>query len=618
MKYMSFKFKKFKGIRDAIVKLDGPRGSIYTLVGLNESGKTTVLEAINYFRTDDQGVHALTQKTASGSSLATIVPKDKKANFNDKIEIEAVIRIEPHDITAIQDYCRKELNSTLDVTSLPKDLNVTRSIQYENSAHKSSGASWKLNIKTKKGRAKHFITCPPEDWQQIVRFVAGRLPRVVYFPTFLFDFPEKILISEDGEAPQGNEYLKMIVEDALASLDQPLDLQKHIIDRITDFEQGASFSTFVSAWTASDEKERVDHCLYQLQRKIGQEIFSRWQQILGESARGKELLIGLDIQDAGNNTRAVYLTFHVKERDSKYKISERSLGFRWFFCFLLFTRFMRNRNNTAGTIFLFDEPASNLHSRAQSKLLDSLEKIAGEGNDIIYTTHSHHLINPLWLEYTYVIANNSAPESDLEVSDKAMDVQAIRYRTFVGQNEEKSHYFQPILDRLDYRPAPLEGVRSGVIVEGKSDFYILNWYKKYFKPDLKFEIIPVGGSSNAAPLLSLYLGWSKAFVILLDSDTAGIDAGKRYLDSLPISPHRVTFIGSAFDGDKKIKEIEDLISDSVKSDIAQHFGTKKASKTQILRAFSESLMGTNLIAADKVMLERLDQLTQHLEIKVAQ
>jgi len=50
MKFTYFKFKNFKGIEDQTLDLSKSGGSnIYTLVGLNESGKTTILEAINFF-----------------------------------------------------------------------------------------------------------------------------------------------------------------------------------------------------------------------------------------------------------------------------------------------------------------------------------------------------------------------------------------------------------------------------------------------------------------------------------------------------------------------------------------------------------------------------------------
>ena len=40
MKITKFRIKNYKGINDTTISLPGNKGSIYTLVGLNESGKT--------------------------------------------------------------------------------------------------------------------------------------------------------------------------------------------------------------------------------------------------------------------------------------------------------------------------------------------------------------------------------------------------------------------------------------------------------------------------------------------------------------------------------------------------------------------------------------------------
>ncbi|MBE7440321.1 MAG: AAA family ATPase [Spirochaetales bacterium] len=50
MRYSGFKIRNFKGIREIDIDFERlPETNIFTLVGLNESGKTTVLEAINFF-----------------------------------------------------------------------------------------------------------------------------------------------------------------------------------------------------------------------------------------------------------------------------------------------------------------------------------------------------------------------------------------------------------------------------------------------------------------------------------------------------------------------------------------------------------------------------------------
>lgn len=53
MKFKKFQINKFRGISKATLDLSKtPDGSINVLVGLNESGKTTILEAINHFRSN--------------------------------------------------------------------------------------------------------------------------------------------------------------------------------------------------------------------------------------------------------------------------------------------------------------------------------------------------------------------------------------------------------------------------------------------------------------------------------------------------------------------------------------------------------------------------------------
>ncbi len=51
MKYIKFTIKNFKGIPNLTLNLDKkPDSNITMLVGLNESGKTSILEAIHLFK----------------------------------------------------------------------------------------------------------------------------------------------------------------------------------------------------------------------------------------------------------------------------------------------------------------------------------------------------------------------------------------------------------------------------------------------------------------------------------------------------------------------------------------------------------------------------------------
>ena len=50
MNFLKFRIQNFKGIEDTTLNLNQvPSANIFTLIGLNESGKTTVLEALNFW-----------------------------------------------------------------------------------------------------------------------------------------------------------------------------------------------------------------------------------------------------------------------------------------------------------------------------------------------------------------------------------------------------------------------------------------------------------------------------------------------------------------------------------------------------------------------------------------
>ncbi len=614
MKFTKFRIKKYKGINDTTISLLGNKGTIYTLVGLNESGKTTILEAINSFRHDIDGIHAIAQKSISTGPIEALVPKKEKDNFNGDISVSATVTMEKHEIDDIAAFCKEKYGFEIDVKQFPLEFSITKVNRFKNSAHTTERRVWDLNPKIKKKRGRKFVEIGSEtdEWRSIVHEIGKLFPRIVYFPTFLFNFPEKVKVSQEESDFEGNHYFKRMIEDALTSLDNPLDLQTHIVDRILQKEPDISFSEWYGGiWMLSDEKEQVTAALRKLSLKISEEVFGLWTEVLGSDIGQKELVIDHVVEPADSGGRAVFLTFKVKDGYSEFKVSERSLGFRWFFCFLLFTRFFRD-NKSGGSIFLFDEPASNLHSKAQSKLLDSLSVIASGKNDVIYSTHSHHLINPLWLETTFIITNGEPTEGvavDPNFGVEDTDIRAQFYKTFVGRHAAKGHYFQPILDRLQVSSSLLEATREGVLTEGKSDFYIFNWYKKYHDVNSTLDFIPVGGATNAKSLMSLYLGLTRRFIFLLDSDKEGTSAKKRYLEELPIAKEKIVQIGDIVDN-KKI--VEDLLSGSMKIAVAEKYSAPRATKKHILRAFSEALSGPNDLPDDEETLNNLKKLTEEL------
>lgn len=508
MYYSKFTITNYKGIKNLIIDLEKePKSRVLTLVGLNESGKTSILEAIHLFQ-DDIPVN----------ENHKLIPKEKKLNFNDSIKIEACLKLEESDEKVI-----KSFSKSIDFIELDdiNEVKITKEKVFKNSVflQEDSTDVWELNIsgiKKGKKRKRKLFSNKTEEWENISNYIAENLiPKIIYYPNFLFDFPSRIYLERYTSETEEQETYREVVSDILDSINDGLNIKEHILDRMKS--------------NTEDAKEALESTISKMSSKVSETVFQAWQTLF--KSKGKEIILKTGIEQATTPNK-YYLEVRLKEGASHFQIAERSLGFKWFFTFLLFTEFRKMRSTDQGEIlFLLDEPASNLHSTAQKKLLGTFEKLVTKCK-LIYTTHSHHLINPDWLSGAYIVRNkNLNYDDEINFVSEKTDVEAVPYKQFVANHPEQTTYFQPILDALDFQPGLLEAIPNIVITEGKNDFYTLKYINEIILEnrfsDRKFY--PGIGNDKNDQIIALYLGWNKEFKILLDGDKPGEASKKRYL-----------------------------------------------------------------------------------------
>ena len=147
MRYTAFSFKNFKGIEEMTLNLTGP---VTTLIGLNESGKTTILEAIFCFSYGAEDLEVINPEMASLRVPDQWIPISKRANFNDTIQICAVVELSEEDRRALRTYMRREFG--LRLSNLPKSIEICEKHDFENSRFKETHRTWRLFIRgTKRG-----------------------------------------------------------------------------------------------------------------------------------------------------------------------------------------------------------------------------------------------------------------------------------------------------------------------------------------------------------------------------------------------------------------------------------------------------------------------------------
>ena len=94
----SITLTNFKGAKEVSIEIGGKNISpVTTLIGLNESGKTTVLEGISHFVTEDESVSSLFDGAHSRSNAVGLIPVHRKAAFTDSILITGEITITNED-----------------------------------------------------------------------------------------------------------------------------------------------------------------------------------------------------------------------------------------------------------------------------------------------------------------------------------------------------------------------------------------------------------------------------------------------------------------------------------------------------------------------------------------
>jgi len=599
-----FMLTNFKGAKS--VEIDLERGQIHpvvTLLGLNESGKTTILEGISKFVTEDDATKGIFQAQHSSDSPSTFIPKHLQAAFTGKIGVSALVELDDADRDAIRELLVNADIGKFDISAIKKTLNVEARYFFEDSDLTESINNWSgidLSYLPPKKRKYIKYVRPKSNsniqdyWLKIVRLLSSRIPKITYFPSFLVDVPERIYLSEFDEEDAVNKYYRTVLQDVLSSTDASLSLERHVVRRIADYKNESGVATWLSTFLGTDKKKQVDAVFSKMSSSISKEIIGNWARIFQRPTEAKNIALSWAI-DAEKDDLP-YASFHISDGDSTFEVNQRSLGFRWFFSFLLFTRFRKGKDRA--TIFLFDEPAANLHAKAQAELLSSFGRIVEDGNQIIYSTHSHHMIEPKWLSGAYIVENLAIDYDDTTSIDhftsRPTEIIGTKYKNFLSQSSDRSSYYLPALEKLQYVAPSIVEHQKVVLLEGISDYHLMRYVKQQ-RGATELGFVPGVSASNMGSLISMLVGFSYDFIVLLDDDSAGRKERDRYRSSWSLSDDVVLTLGD-LDKEYSGKKLETLLSDSTRDLIKSYYNLHERLRKKQIQAYLAESVATGATA----------------------
>jgi predicted ATP-dependent endonuclease of OLD family len=602
--YTSFFISNFKGIQELTLDLDGnPASKVFVLVGLNESGKTTIMEALSFFHENIRDINEqhLTLHPSGVTDRHSLIPKNKEDNFTDITKISAFFELDDCEENALEAVLRE--NGFYEC-KISRKMSISFSFEFEDSSFAGRKTLWSTNIMGRDGKKRGLKKLSPthKAWSPAYEHIKKNIPPIIYYPNFLFEFPDSIYLEVKEGSKEGPEqaFYRRLLQDVLDSLDNSLDLKKHIIDRESS--------------PLPSNKQSLNSVLSKMGAQITRTVFSPDLSIFGaDKIKNKSITVNLSRSD---ENEALSIELKLKHGEDNFRIRERSLGFRWIFTFLLFTQFRVCRNEgNKGLIFLFDEPASNLHQAAQQRLKNALQGLTKSDVSVIYSTHSHHLINRHWLESTFIVRNKALQYEDDDFNFSPNNIEVEKYRSFINSHPDQHTYFQPILDVLEYRPSNLEAIADVIMVEGKNDFYTLDYFQDFIiKPKKKVSLLPGGGASSLDTAIRLYCAWGRKFTILLDSDKEGRDQRNRYEEMFGnIIKGRVFTLGD-IDPDWNGRELEEIFSDDDLLRIQQSSfpDSKTFKKKKFNLAIQENLANANTLDISQLTKEKMEKLLDYL------
>ena len=146
-----------------------------------------------------------------------------------------------------------------------------------------------------------------------------------------------------------------------------MTLEKHVLERVKS--------------DARPDKQALESVLLKMGDNITGTVFRSWNSIFKRSFDRKEIIVDCDKDDAG-----VYsLRVRLRDGNELYSISERSLGFRWFFAFLLLTQYRGFRQSSSkNVLFLLDEPALESASVSASTASKEFRQLPRGHFDYLY------------------------------------------------------------------------------------------------------------------------------------------------------------------------------------------------------------------------------------------
>ena len=302
--------------------------------------------------------------------------------------------------------------------------------------------------------------------------------------------------------------------------------------------------------TAEDYEQRVAE-LEASANEITRQVLDYWET-------NQQIRVSFDVdkkieKDGNGVQRIVERYLDIRLHDERHQFTTnfktRSTGFRWLFSFI--AAFSAFEDLPEGVVVLLDEPALNLHARAQADFLRFINERIATRHQVIYTTHSPFMVEADGLRRVRLVEDKAEGDAGSTIT-----------RDVLSTDRDTLFPLQAALG-YDLSQNLFLGANS-LVIEGTSDFIYISAFSRYLEglgrshiDFRRWTLTPVGGASGVPTFVAL-LGSRLNVTVLVDADAK---VNQRLTDMVVkglLQSQRLVTVGQALG--KVRADIEDLFT----------------------------------------------------------
>lgn len=458
MKIKSIKINNFRSIKDSTIS--GPLNDVWTLVGQNNAGKSSVMHAIRAFY---------------GEYDIKIDDFCRSDGANKPIEITIEYKLTPDEFSQLPEQYKID-DDTLIVTK-----------RYTRNSLKGDSHGHTKDVST--GEIKEVS----EDFYGAKNVAVGKLGTVIYIPA-VKDLGEEL---KKTKSSLFSKLISRILTETLIELPSWSNLVKNTEEFARDLK--------------SPVKETGDfRSVNEIEKNLSDRL-SGWglESQISISAPSPEdiILSGAKLRLISKETGSEEDPMNLGSGAQRSIVN--NLLLLWAEIEGRKTKSDKKKFNGEMTLLLYEEPEALLHYDQECKLLKNLEAIAKtEGSQVIVCTHSPNLISSKndSLRCLSRFVKNSGITTKYSASEKFLNdlkVNAPDFDFILWLNPDRNTMF--FVDKV-------------ILVEGASDKAFLNYLIKENNLDKNCYIVDCGNKSNIPHFMKLCEQFGIRHSIMFDKD----------------------------------------------------------------------------------------------------